>query len=162
MNINNGLIHKIISGGQSGADIAGLEAGRALGIETGGTVPPGWIKHDDYGRKVCAKELLQSFGCVEGKADPSIFRLRTIKNAQDADGTLWMGRVTSPGARLTLSSSTQRNKPAPIINPRPEELRAWIIKNRIKILNVAGNRECKFPGIGLLTKTLLIETLSIR
>ena len=33
------MIKKIISGGQSGADLAGLKAAIKLGIETGGFIP---------------------------------------------------------------------------------------------------------------------------
>jgi len=33
-------VAKIISGGQTGADQGGLNAGLLLGIETGGTAPP--------------------------------------------------------------------------------------------------------------------------
>ena len=37
------LVTKIISGGQTGGDQGGLQAGKKLGIETGGTAPPGFI-----------------------------------------------------------------------------------------------------------------------
>ncbi|KAL6067628.1 Molybdenum carrier, variant 4 [Balamuthia mandrillaris] len=38
-----GKVVKIISGGQTGADRAGLEAGRLLGIATGGTAPSNFL-----------------------------------------------------------------------------------------------------------------------
>jgi len=36
------ILHKIISGGQTGADRAGLVVGKSLGLEIGGTAPKGW------------------------------------------------------------------------------------------------------------------------
>jgi Circularly permutated YpsA SLOG family len=36
------LLKKIISGGQTGADQAGLRTAKRLGIETGGWMPQGW------------------------------------------------------------------------------------------------------------------------
>jgi hypothetical protein len=38
-----GKVVRIISGGQTGADRAGLEAGRLLGVATGGTAPNNFL-----------------------------------------------------------------------------------------------------------------------
>ena len=38
-----GKVVRIISGGQTGADRAGLEAGRLLGVATGGTAPDNFL-----------------------------------------------------------------------------------------------------------------------
>jgi hypothetical protein len=37
------MLTKIISGGQTGSDQGGLEAGQKLGLETGGWIPKGWL-----------------------------------------------------------------------------------------------------------------------
>ncbi len=34
-----------------------------------------------------------------------------------------------------------------ILNPTAEELREWCEENKIEVLNIAGNRESKCPGI---------------
>ncbi|MFZ8324119.1 YpsA SLOG family protein, partial [Staphylococcus aureus] len=39
-------LKKVISGGQTGADQAGLRAGKAAGLETGGMVPKGCLTDD--------------------------------------------------------------------------------------------------------------------
>ncbi|HME98544.1 MAG TPA: putative molybdenum carrier protein, partial [Terriglobia bacterium] len=51
---------KIISGGQTGADMGGLLAARELGIETGGMAPKGWLTENGP-----EEVLLRSFGLSE-------------------------------------------------------------------------------------------------
>ena len=54
-------LSKIISGGQTGADRAGLEVAKRLGYETGGTVPRG------YKTSTGPDPTLKEFGVVEHK-----------------------------------------------------------------------------------------------
>ena len=140
---------KIISGGQTGADQGGLEAGRLLGIPTGGTAPVGFIT--DEGPNL---DLI-SYGLVPGPPDPRVFPLRTIKNVKDSDGTVWFGNPNSPGGRLTLNTCKRVGRPY-IVNPSPQDLSRWVSNNHIKVMNVAGNRERKSPGI----KQRVIKILS--
>ena len=51
---------KIISGGQTGADLGGLEGARDAGIETGGWAPAGY--RTEIGDQ---EELLKGFGLKE-------------------------------------------------------------------------------------------------
>lgn len=145
-------VKKIISGGQTGADKGGLLAGDLLGIETGGTAPPGFRTENgpDF--------TLKSFGLVEGEPDPKTYPKRTRKNVEDSDGTLLMGNVNSPGSKLTINCCNDLDKPR-IINPTPYGLKWWIDKHEIEILNVAGNRESRNPGIQKETFTLLYSVL---
>tara|TARA_Y100001963_G_scaffold159798_1_gene265327 strand:- start:45 stop:5384 length:5340 start_codon:yes stop_codon:yes gene_type:complete len=129
---------KIISGGQVGADQAGLSAGKKLGIETGGTAPPKYMTSEG-GKLVPQPKLLQSYGLVEGEPDTTIWRKRTAANAKMSDGTVWFGNNTSRGYHLTKKRATEFNKHW-IENPSPEELKRWATKNKIGVLNVAGNR----------------------
>lgn len=152
-------VTKVISGGQSGADTAGLEVAQELKISTAGTMPPGFVRHNEKGGKYNDPDFAKRFKLSEGAPDPSIFRLRTIKNAQDADGTVWFGNPNSPGGRLTLGSAAQRGKPKPLINPDAAQLREWIEANNIRTLNVAGNREYTNPGISGKTKEILRAAL---
>jgi predicted Rossmann-fold nucleotide-binding protein len=40
------MLRKVISGGQTGVDQAGLRAARAVGLATGGSAPRGWETED--------------------------------------------------------------------------------------------------------------------
>ncbi len=146
--------NKIISGGQTGADFAGLEAAAALGLETGGTASYNWMT--DEGPK---RELLVSYGLVAGPYDSKTYPIRTRLNVRDSDGTLLTGNSSSIGTRLTRRYCIQEGKPF-IENPTPESLRAWLRINTIHILNVAGNREKINPGIFASTVQLLLEAIS--
>lgn len=148
------MLRKIISGGQTGADQGGLIAGSVLKLETGGTAPPGWIT--DAGP---APWLHTIYDMEEGELDSKVYPNRTRKNVRDSDGTLWVGRPTSPGGKLTLSYATKQAKPV-IINPRPEELSEWLAFWNISVLNVAGNRERTNPGIQ--TETIALLTAAIK
>lgn len=147
------MIHKIISGGQTGADQGGLEAAKELGIETGGFAPPRYFTDDGPNPK-----LLKSFG-LKSVDDPKVYPKRTRLNVDNSDGTLWVGRTTSPGARLTIGYAKGRKKPI-ILNPSSIYLKKWCDKKNIKVLNVAGNRERMNVGIKEKTKRLIINAFS--
>ena len=147
------MVRKIVSGGQTGADRGGLVAGQCLGLETGGTAPPNFMT--ELG--TCLK-LRDTFGLVEGEYDQKVYPKRTRKNVEDSDGTLLMGNVNSPGSRLTLRYCNELSKPY-IENPSPFVLRLWLKNHSIEVLNVAGNRESKTPGIEEATSVLLLSSL---
>ena len=144
-------LRKIISGGQTGADQGGLVAGKKLLLETGGTAPPGWMTEDGP-----FPELESHFGLVEGLPDPKIYVKRTEANVLDADGTILFGKITSPGTRLTLRYCIRNAKPH-ISNPTVQELRDFVDVFEIEVLNIAGNRESKKPGIAGKTTDLIVE-----
>ena len=79
-------------------------------------------------------------------------------NVRNSDGTLLMGNRSSPGSRLTLRFCRELDKPY-IVNPTPSQLKIWIDNQGIETLNVAGNRESKYPGIQKETFQLLYSTL---
>lgn len=130
------MLKKIISGGQTGADFAGLLAGAALGIETGGTAPKGWRIQTYEGREG-SDPRLKLFGLTEHKSRD--YPPRTRSNAQCSDGTVWFGWEYSPGGKLTIGTCQKHRKPY-ILNPRSGDLALWIELNRIEVLNIAGNR----------------------
>ena len=150
------MITKIISGGQTGADQGGLEAGRLLGLETGGTAPYNWMTEDGP-----RQELLESYELVAGPYDLKTYPLRTVLNVESSDGTVWFGNPYSPGGRLTMNTATKEQKPY-LINPDPEGLSDWIEQNAIGVLNVAGNRESKNPGISARTIAVIQGALLVR
>lgn len=145
-------LKKIISGGQTGADRGGLVAGKALGLETGGTAPPGF--ETDDGPK---PEILMAFGLTEGEPDPKKYPKRTIRNIRNSDATLWIGKPDSPGGLLTIDTA-EREKLC-LVNPTAIELSEWLFTHEIETLNVAGNRERKNPGIETRTWKLILEAV---
>lgn len=147
------MLTKIISGGQTGADQAGLLAARKCGVETGGTAPSefytGWGPNP----------LLESFGLIAC----GDYRSRTIKNIKDSDGTVLLTMTSkSPGSTLTRNESIRRGKPFleldtnelikayelgtafefnAIAKELARKLSDFVEANGIVTLNVAGNRE---------------------
>lgn len=164
-------VTKIISGGQTGVDMAGLDAAVEVGIPTGGTAAAKFTQSTGpkSSDKISNKELATKYGLVEGQITrkqgqygpyDDVYSQRTVANAQEADGTIWFGNPTSPGGKLTLGLVAQRGKPAPLVNPQSaDEIRHWIALNSIKTLNVAGNREFTNPGIYQKSKDMLVEAL---
>jgi hypothetical protein len=148
-------IKKIISGGQTGADIGGLRAGLCCGLLTGGTAPYNWMTAD--GPK---QGLLESYGLVAGDYDARVYPKRTKDNVANSDGTVLFGNVGSPGCSLTVRYCKELGKPF-CTNPSSEQLCDWIRDNRISVLNVAGNREHTNPGIELVTLTTVVDAVNL-
>jgi hypothetical protein len=141
---------EVISGGQTGADRAGLEVAKRLGYETGGTAPRG------YKTSRGPDPTLKEFGVIEHASDR--YPPRTVKNVRDADGTVWFGNEETPGGKLTIGVARRMTKPL-LINPTARDLHAWIIENDIKVLNVAGDRETNSPGIHARVEETLSQAL---
>lgn len=139
------VLEKVISGGQTGADRAGLIAARANGIKTGGWMPQGFLANDGT-----HPEFAERYGIVEmhSKRYPP----RTAMNVKESDGTLrFATNWDSPGEVLTLRLCTEYGKPHLDISPNgqlaPADVARWIAENNIRVLNVAGNAEQTSPGI---------------
>ncbi|MBW4513039.1 MAG: hypothetical protein KME64_42155 [Scytonematopsis contorta HA4267-MV1] len=148
---------KVISGGQTGADMGGLIGAKALGITTGGTAAAGWLI--DGG----TNPNLQNYGVVEGEQGSSnkvTFANRTIANIENSDGTVLLGNSQSPGSKVTLDAANHRKKPIlaipleTVLNDKATAAKLiedFVRQNNIKILNIAGNRERVSPGIEAAT-----------
>ena len=84
--------------------------------------------------------------------------------SRDSDGTLILtwGKPTG-GTALTIRLAKKHKKPYLIVDLKkpgePSSLKAWLEKNRIGVLNVAGPRESKNPGISLLASDFLVKAL---
>jgi hypothetical protein len=150
------LVEQIISGGQTGADLGALRAARELGVPTGGIAPRGWLTENGP-----QEELLKRFGLRE--CDEDGYPARTRRNVEMADGTLLIGSYETGGTRLTYEIAMELNKPTfhvpLVIAPNIDELRYWLGRFGIGVLNVAGNRESQSPGIEEFTRQLLVSTL---
>lgn len=146
------MLRKIISGGQTGADMGGLLAGRDLKLETGGKAP----QHFRTERGV-NMDLKTVFGLVESPYYS--YATRTADNVEAADGTTIFGILTSPGSRLTIKLCKQSGKPY-IENPSSDQLRQFVADNGIETLNVAGNRESVNPGIEAGVRQIVAEAFA--
>lgn len=132
-------LRKIISGGQSGADIAGLETAKKYGYETGGTLPFGYKTLD--GPKPDYKEL---YGVTAHSS--SSYVPRTRQNVRDSDGTIRLAyNFESRGEICTLRAIEDYKKPHFDVNlsdpPPVLSVTEWISCHKIAVLNVAGNAE---------------------
>lgn len=137
-------LKKIISGGQTGADEAGLEAARMNGLETGGTAP----KH--YRTEVGPNpQLKDMYGLTESSHFDYVHR--TKDNVNDADATLILAfDPKSAGTRLTIRLAKELSKPYVVINPFDDgaltRIHLFLRRYDPEVLNVAGNRSSVRPG----------------
>jgi hypothetical protein len=151
------MLKKIISGGQTGADRAGLEAATILKFQTGGFCPKGYLT--ESGKDISLKK----FGLKQVRTEK--YDERTIKNVLSGDGTVIFcrlsknGEIIGDGSKLTFETAVKNNKPV-ILNPSKRKFLKWLTDYDIKVLNVAGNRESQYPGIFKKTKLFLIKSLS--
>ena len=136
---------KIISGGQTGADRAALDAAIKLDIPHGGWLPRGRNAEDG---PVPARYNLQEL-------DSERYRDRTEQNIVVSDGTLIIafGPLTG-GSALTESLAIRHDRPCLVIDldliSRDEAslaVKKWLKKHRITTLNVAGPRASGEPRI---------------
>lgn len=149
------MIKMVISGAQTGADIAGISTAAKFGIKTGGTMPKGFKTligpKPDWAEKYGLKE-----------SDSPKYPPRTYDNVFNSDGTIrFASNFNSPGEKCTLKFINQCQKfykDIDVMNPLPiEDVVKWINDNNIEILNVAGNSEKTCNGIGLEVENYLTE-----
>ena len=156
------MLRKVISGGQTGVDIAALRAAKACGLETGGWVPKGCRTLDGPNY-----DLVKVYGCVEDSS--SQYPPRTRRNVSDSDGTLRLARnFSSPGELCTLKALHDLHKPFcdvqvnkdMLYETLPSDIVSWLLDSKIEVLNVAGNSEKTCRGIELVAREFLISLFS--
>lgn len=154
------MIRKIVSGGQTGADRAALDAADRAGIEHGGWVPRGRKAEDG---RIPARYRLREM--------PSFrYADRTEKNVLDSDATLIVSRgPLTGGSRLTLGLARKNRRPCLHVDlgvVATEEavagVRSWIEKNGVGTLNVAGPRASNDAEIYDRVLSLLLGVLGVR
>ena len=145
---------KIISGSQTGADIAGLKVAKKYGFETGGFIPKGFVTLD--GPKPLYANL---YNIQETKTND--YPTRTGLNVKHSDCTIWLDATTLPpkdgedrfsrGKLCTFKFIKLHKKPFKDINinnlPNVEKLAKWIVYNNFNIINIAGNSENKYNNM---------------
>jgi hypothetical protein len=76
-----GMLERVISGGQTGADQAAWPAAKAAGIPTGGAMPKGFLTEDGP-----RPELAELYGAHELEAPD--YPARTVANVEGATGAI--------------------------------------------------------------------------
>lgn len=149
----------IISGGQTGADVAGLEVAYQYGIPTGGYAPKGWRTKDGPNLLLRDKYHL--------KEHQMGYKERTWANVEASHATIrccvdfW-----SAGEICTLKAIEYYRRPFFDIylpNPAPiSSFVSWLEKCNITTLNVAGNTQ-NTRGFDIYTMTFnyLYEAIKI-
>jgi hypothetical protein len=154
------MIKKIISGGQTGADRAALDAAIKCNVHHGGWIPKGRLT--ETGRLPDKYQLLEM---TTDKYPP-----RTERNVIDSDGTLIIshGSLTG-GSKYTEKMASKHGKPNLHINfnetdipTAAKQILDWLIKSNIETLNVAGTRGSKDPNIYRDTMELMMTILAER
>ena len=132
------MLNKIISGGQTGAAQAALDAAIDLEIPHGGWIPKGRLTE--------AGPLPDKYQLTEMPTDNDPERAE--QNVIDSDGTLIFthGELTT-GSEYSLKESEKHNRPhfhadLNIINgfKAARAIYTWIKEHNIETLNVAGSR----------------------
>lgn len=153
------MLTKIISGGQTGADRAGLIAAKKAGLQTGGYMPKGFKAHDGF-----HPEFATLYNMREHSS--SAYPPRTFANAFEADGTVRFAVDFSTAGEICTLTAIQKSKKtyfdvAVLGDTQPSQLAQWILDNNISVLNVAGNSEKTFRGIEEFVIAFLWETFTL-
>lgn len=152
-----GLLDKIVSGGQTGADRAALDVAINFTIPHGG-----WITK---GRRTESGPLPGFYNLKE--MDTRNYPARTRKNILDSDGTVIIARgALTGGSALTYGFARKTGKCVCTINLLEQDifeaaliLHAFIVDQGIRVLNVAGPRASRDPDIYYDVKSILAAVL---
>ncbi len=135
-------IERIISGGQTGVDRAALDVALALGLPCGGWCPAGRRAEDG---PIAPRYPLRETAEAE-------YAVRTERNVRDSQATLILTAGASQGGTaLTWEVARRLGRPRLIVDlERPPDVAAvrdWLRQRGVGVLNVAGPRESRCPGI---------------
>src|ERR1039457_6554933 len=135
------MIKKVISGGQTGVDRAGLDAAITAGIPIGGYCPKGRLAEDGIIPDIYPLQELST----------TRYKVRTEKNVVESGATLIINKgPLTQGTKLTYEFAIKHERPCLIVRldsvqrVEPIDVVRWIDKQKLSILNIAGPRESKF------------------
>ncbi len=153
-------LQKIISGGQTGVDLAALDAGRAAGLLVGGWCPPG--RHNEAGTIPPDYPLVETPEETSPDATHIPRSLRTEWNVRDSDATLIILPdlpEPDPGTAWTFICAEKYGKPVLVTDPYADDalnhMLAWLTIQPVQTLNIAGPPESSVPGFYNATFILL-------
>jgi hypothetical protein len=147
------VIPKIISGGQTGADRAALDWAIEHNLPHGGYCPKGRRAEDGT--------IPPQYRLWELQTDRYIDR--TEHNVIDSDGTVILSvkPVLTGGSKEAEELARIHHKP--ILHLHSEspdassQLREFVTRNRVQVLNVAGPRASSEPGVSAFVTRVLDE-----
>ncbi|MGH9831850.1 MAG: putative molybdenum carrier protein [Blastocatellia bacterium] len=150
-------LRKIISGGQTGADRAALDWAIKRGIPYGGWCPKGRRCEDGV--------IDQRYRLVETPSHG--YSQRTEWNVRDSEATALFSirKELRDGSLLTAELAAQYNKPVIHLCQENEqtnhaqELRSFIEKFKISVLNVAGPRASGEPDVYQFVLSVLDQAI---
>ena len=136
------MIEEVVSGGQTGVDRAALDVALELRLPCGGWCPKGRRAEDG--------EIASRYPFRETPSGD--YFERTEWNVRDSDGTLVLTEgPPTEGTALTIELAARLGKPFLVIDlmgqPHASMVQSWVKTHHVRILNVAGPRESKLPGI---------------
>ena len=152
-------LRKIVSGGQTGADQGALSACVQAGFPYGGWIPKG--RRTEKGKVPARYRMRQHWS--------RHYPPRTEKNVVDSDGTvIFTYGKPDGGSRLTIDFAKKHGKPWLAVDatgPHVEIVARVVrwIRRRLPdgaVLNMAGSRRSKAPGIHRAVKQVVVEVLS--
>ncbi|HEX9079974.1 MAG TPA: putative molybdenum carrier protein [Desulfuromonadaceae bacterium] len=151
-------LEKVISGGQTGVDRAGLDAALGRGIPVGGSCP--------LGRRAEDGTIPDAYPLTETRSRS--YDVRTRMNVRAGDATLVLNSGELSGGTLyTVVYAAKRNKPCLVVqlddaaHATPGAVAEWLGTNAVRTLNIAGPREGKAPGIHLLARMFLEQVFGL-
>ena len=149
----------IISGGQTGADIAGLMAAKEVGFNTSGFAPKGFKTELD------SNLLLKTHFHLK-ETSSSGYTIRTRMNIEWATiSIVFSDDSQSKGTLFTISCCKKANKPYLLLSSLDINavqsilafIKPYIGFNKHCAINIAGNRASKAPGIQDRVFSILVD-----
>lgn len=140
------MIEKLVSGGQTGADIAALDVALRYDFPHGGWCP--------RGRRSLEGPIPAQYQLRETPSDS--YLQRTEWNVRDTDATVvfTLASEATGGSSKTIGFAKKHKKPCLHLSmaggglfPPAVQLQGVVKEHGVKVLNVAGSRESKEPGI---------------
>lgn len=152
-------VQRIQSGGQTGADRAACDCAMDLGIPLSGWCPRGRRAEDGV--------VPDRYPLLE--TDTAEYAVRTRLNVFESDVTILFTRgEPTGGSRLTAETARELGRPLLHLDLDHVEkdaetaaavVRAWLVRHRVRVVNVAGSRESEAPGIYATVYRVLVAAL---
>jgi hypothetical protein len=153
------ILVKLISGGQTGVDRGALDAAIDAGFPCGGWAPDGRLAEDG--------PIHERYPLAELKG--SGYEERTLANVLGSDGTaiVYFGDLEG-GTRLTRDYCVARSKPFELVDASAVAppaaaltLAAFITRFRVAVLNIAGPRASKVQHAHAYSRDMVSHLLRI-